>query len=69
MIFQFKSDNISKSTFNKIWETSKSWKYPEKTVCKSIGVGTVSNYIEYLKELGIKREFILSMPQYFVLGL
>jgi len=51
-------ENISKSTFNKIWGISKSWKYPEKTVYKSIGVGTVSNYIEYLKELGLKSEFI-----------
>ncbi|PKP43995.1 MAG: hypothetical protein CVT95_11490 [Bacteroidetes bacterium HGW-Bacteroidetes-12] len=51
-------DKISKSTFDKIWGFSKSRKYPEKTEYKSIEVGTSGEYIDYLKEFGIKNEFI-----------
>lgn len=51
-------DKISKSTFDKIWGFSKSWKYSDKTEYKSIEVGTSGEYIDYLKEFGIKNEFI-----------
>ncbi|PHS50741.1 MAG: hypothetical protein COB01_11930 [Lutibacter sp.] len=59
-------ESISKSTFDKIWGFSKSWKYSDTTKYKSIGISTVGKYVDYLKDVGKENNYIIEYTDNFL---